>query len=247
MSPRVFHLFLFLLPLKQVPLGGLLCPLPSPVPPKWALQGRRALTGSLCVWLPTILLSVRRTCASSWLLPWQPGSWHRWSGPQWERPPQMSPLATGSSAGGQSHHVCGVGEHLPVYKRVEDREGRAVRLSTASKTLQPACKLSFQPKGIITLECEDFDCRHLTFCFKAISKSCELLNQEIGANLHITSYIICKLQNVKGIASFCFFLHTKLLPFCLFPFNLTSQPAWMRLNVTGGRAFFNKPKLGLGI
>lgn len=40
MSPRVFQLCLFLLPLKQVPLGGLLWLLPSPAPPNVGSAGQ---------------------------------------------------------------------------------------------------------------------------------------------------------------------------------------------------------------
>lgn len=115
----------------------------------WALRGRRALTwrDSLCAraWLPRILLPVRRTCASSWLLPWPPGSWHKWSGPQWARPPQMSPLARGSSAGGQCHHACGVGERPLVCKSGGQGRKSSQTLITASETLQPAYELDFQP------------------------------------------------------------------------------------------------------
>lgn len=71
---------------------------------------------SFCALLSTSLHPSKRTCASSWLLPWLPGSWHRWSGPQLERPPQMSPRARESNAGGQSHHACDAEAHHLVFE-----------------------------------------------------------------------------------------------------------------------------------
>lgn len=102
---------------------------------------------SFCALLSTCLLPSKRTCASSWLLPWRPGSWHRWSGPQWGRPPQMSPGARGSNAGGQSHHVCDAGAHRLVCKTVENGKESVVSCLGMALKLFTTWSPAFWHKG----------------------------------------------------------------------------------------------------
>lgn len=86
---------------------------------------------------------LKRTCASSWLLPWLLGSWHRWSGPQWEHPPRTSPGAKGSNAGGLSRHACDAGARRLVCKTVEKRKERAVNCRGMAELFTSGAQLAF--------------------------------------------------------------------------------------------------------